>query len=91
MRERDSPLYGCAKVLCVRGLALDQDNSLVSLGWRGLLNIVTPALNWYYCRVEYASEILDKPVEWSVWEAAKPAFVSEDPNRRSVSTGLEPT
>jgi hypothetical protein len=37
------------------------------------------------------SEILDKPVEWSVSEAAKLAFVSADPNRGSVSTGLEPT
>jgi hypothetical protein len=41
--------------------------------------------------VEYASEILDKPVEWLVSEAAKPAFVSADPNSGSVSTGLEPT
>jgi len=41
--------------------------------------------------VEYASEIVDKPVEGSVSEAAKPAFVSEDPNGGSASTGLEPT
>ena len=52
---------------------------------------MAPALDWYYCRVEYASETLDKPVEWSVSEAAKPAIVSADPNRGSVSTGLEPT
>jgi len=41
--------------------------------------------------LEYASEILDKPIEWSVSKAARPALVSADPNRGSVSTGLEPS
>jgi len=47
--------------------------------------------------MEYASEILNKPVEWSVPEAVKPAFVppsqtvgSADLSRGSVAAGLEP-
>jgi hypothetical protein len=47
--------------------------------------------------VEYISEILDKPVEWSVSEAVKSAFAppsqtvgSEDLSRGSVTPWLEP-
>jgi len=39
--------------------------------------------------VEYASETLDEPGEWSVSEAARPAFLSADPNRGSVAIGFE--
>jgi hypothetical protein len=52
---------------------------------------VTPALSiGIIAGVEYALEILDKPVEWSVSDAVKPGFVSADPNRGSVAVGLEP-
>jgi hypothetical protein len=66
------------------------EDTLVSRNFRRSV-LLQGGVRWYYCRVEYASEILDKPVEWSASEAAKPAFVSADPNRGSVSIGLEPT
>src|SRR5438477_526871 len=70
---------------------------MVSRGWSGQLIIAALAPNWYYYRVEYASEILDKPAEWSASEAVKSGFipasqtvVCADLSHGSVAAALEP-
>jgi len=63
--------------------------------WSSQLNIAALAPNWYYCRVEHASEILDEPGEWPISGAGKAAFVqgsqtaAADLSSDTVTSALE--